>query len=335
MMTLTIDPEFHRLCPPLSDDEYAQLEANLLAEGCREPLIVWEHEAILLDGHNRHAICQAHGVAFTVSPLSLPSREDAINWIINNQLGRRNLTPEQKSYLRGKRYNEARKAEGRPEKLYQNDQVSSTRKHLAAEYHVGEATIARDGQFATAVDTLDEQVRADIRETVLQRHERGKQQATKKQITRVGKLIADDIVAPLPFMQRPGWKPSQVLHAIEILGTFPAEEHPVLNTWLDRPFLPAEEGVNILTNLQTHTPAQRQHIYVLAQSPDPRDQSLATTLAAAKAPEPDPQVLLAGQLIKAVEAVREQQRRNWRVPHAVPPQHHAANLLSCCSLLIA
>jgi hypothetical protein len=112
MMTLTIDPEFRRLCPPLSDDEYAQLEANLLAEGCREPFIVWEQEDILLDGHNRHKICQEYAVAFTVYPLSLPSREDAINWIINNQLGRRNLTAEQKSYLRGKRYNQEKHQHG-------------------------------------------------------------------------------------------------------------------------------------------------------------------------------------------------------------------------------
>src|SRR5262249_10157312 len=101
----TIDPDFQALISPLSDDELTQLEANLRAEGCRDPLVEWEEEGGLLDGHHRYDICQKHDLPFEVHRLSLPSREAAINWIINNQLGRRNLTPEQQSYLRGKRYN--------------------------------------------------------------------------------------------------------------------------------------------------------------------------------------------------------------------------------------
>src|SRR2546425_6224827 len=78
----------------------------------REPLVVWQEAGVLLDGHNRYALCQAHALPFDVHALSLPSREDAINWIINNQLGRRNLTEAQKSYLRGKRYQQEKKREG-------------------------------------------------------------------------------------------------------------------------------------------------------------------------------------------------------------------------------
>jgi hypothetical protein len=218
--------------PPLSAEEYQQLQANVLAEGCREPLVVWEEAGLLLDGHNREQICRAHALTFHTHLLSLPTREDAVNWIINNQIGRRNLTPEQKSYLRGKRFNEAKKAAGRPGKLPHNEGVSGpTSKRLAAEYHVAPTTIERDGQFATAVDTLDAQVRADIRETVLARHARGKQQPTKKQVTHVGQLVQEEKVKPMPFMQRPGWKPYQVLQAIEILGTLPHEDHAII--WSD------------------------------------------------------------------------------------------------------
>jgi len=98
----TIDAEFRTLIPALSKDERAQLEASVLAEGCRDALVVWQ--GILLDGHNRYEICTAHSLPFETVEIDLPDREAAITWIINNQLGRRNLTPEQASYLRGKRY---------------------------------------------------------------------------------------------------------------------------------------------------------------------------------------------------------------------------------------
>jgi len=68
-----IDAEFASLIPPLSADEYMQLEANLIVEGCRDPLVVWGE--ILIDGHNRLQICTKHNMpaffsAATISALS-------------------------------------------------------------------------------------------------------------------------------------------------------------------------------------------------------------------------------------------------------------------------
>ena len=57
-----IAPEFESLIPPLQAEERAQLEANILAEGCRDPLVLWDD--VLLDGHNRYAICRKHGIPF-------------------------------------------------------------------------------------------------------------------------------------------------------------------------------------------------------------------------------------------------------------------------------
>jgi hypothetical protein len=178
--------------------------------------------------------------------------------MIATQLGRRNLTPEQKSYLRGKRYNLEKKAEGRPEKRLENQDVSGrTVVRLAEEYHVSPSTIEADAKFADAVDVLEDQVRSDIREVVLKRQRNGTGKMTKKQATRAGKLVQERTVAPLPFMRREGWKPYQVLEAIEVLGTFPQPEHAALNTFLDRPFIPAEEGLEMLRNLYAHTADQR------------------------------------------------------------------------------
>jgi hypothetical protein len=86
-----IDDEFKSLIPPLAPEEYAQLEANILAEGCRDALVLWDD--VLIDGHNRYGICQKHGIPFkTVQSASVQSYDDAVLWIVNNQLGRRNIT---------------------------------------------------------------------------------------------------------------------------------------------------------------------------------------------------------------------------------------------------
>ena len=108
------DAEFSALIPPLTDDERRQLEANILADGCRDPLVVWQEESILLDGHNRYRICRKHRIAFDVRRVRLPDRDAAKLWIIRNQLGRRNLTPDQASYLRGLEYEATKQAPHRP-----------------------------------------------------------------------------------------------------------------------------------------------------------------------------------------------------------------------------
>ena len=106
------DAEFSALIPPLTDDERRQLEANILADGCRDPLVVWQEESILLDGHNRYRICRKHRIAFDVRRVRLPDKTAAKLWVIRNQLGRRNLTPDQASYLRGLEYETAKQPYG-------------------------------------------------------------------------------------------------------------------------------------------------------------------------------------------------------------------------------
>ena len=104
MINLKIDPEFQNQIPPLTDDEFKQLEENILKEGkLLSPLIVWNNT--LVDGHNRYTILQKHPeICFSTMPLRFENREEAVAWICRNQLGRRNLSPEQKRYLLGKQY---------------------------------------------------------------------------------------------------------------------------------------------------------------------------------------------------------------------------------------
>ncbi len=110
-MSLVIDDEFAGKIPPLTEEEYRQLEENILADGkVIAPLITWND--IIVDGHNRYRIVQDHPeIPYEVLPMEFPDRYAVIVWICRNQLGRRNLTDEQKKFLTGKRYEAEKKRE--------------------------------------------------------------------------------------------------------------------------------------------------------------------------------------------------------------------------------
>ena len=101
---IKIDPEFENKIPPLTEIELKQLEENILNDGIViNPLIIWN--GILIDGHNRYRIIEKYPqITYTVHEKDFPDRFSAIAWICKNQLGRRNLTLEQKKYLIGKQY---------------------------------------------------------------------------------------------------------------------------------------------------------------------------------------------------------------------------------------
>lgn len=98
-MELRINPDFEKLIPPLSPDEFSQLEANILAEGVRDPLVIaiypddnGEELSFLADGHNRYRIAQKHALTFRTDKRSFTGEDDVVIWMIDNQKGRRNLT---------------------------------------------------------------------------------------------------------------------------------------------------------------------------------------------------------------------------------------------------
>jgi hypothetical protein len=87
---LVIDPEFKNLIPPLTTEEYKQLEENLIKEGCRDALVVWN--GILVDGHNRYEICSQNNITYKIETKGFENRGEVKEWIIRNQFGRRNIT---------------------------------------------------------------------------------------------------------------------------------------------------------------------------------------------------------------------------------------------------
>ena len=180
MINLKIDPEFQNQIPPLTDDEYKQLEENILKEGkLLSPLIVWNNT--LVDGHNRYAILQKHPeICFSTMPLRFESREEVLAWICKNQLGRRNLTPEQKLFLIGKQYEaeksshgEARKEShdenGRFHRSSQTDnsgEAMKTCERIAEENGVSKATVLRASKYMKGVE-IAESLIPGMREKIL------------------------------------------------------------------------------------------------------------------------------------------------------------------------
>ncbi len=98
MATIIINEALRAFIDPLTEDEYAALESSLLAEGCRDALVLWED--LLVDGHNRYAICRKHGIPYkTIQNTSFRSLDDVYLWMIDNHLGRRSVSDFQRGVL--------------------------------------------------------------------------------------------------------------------------------------------------------------------------------------------------------------------------------------------
>lgn len=160
--SITIDDELLKFIPPLLDEEFKLLEDNILKDGCRDSLIVWEQpdgSHVLIDGHNRYQICQKHSLPFKVQVVNFEDKESAKDWMILNQLGKRNVTEEAKAYLRGLQYKQEKKrAGGTGLNQYNKDEFAKdaerTAERLAAQHKVSEKTIRSDEKFADAIDKI-------------------------------------------------------------------------------------------------------------------------------------------------------------------------------------
>ena len=169
MVTLKIDPEFRDKIPPLTDAEFEQLQENILNDGeVYEPIAVWN--GTIIDGHNRYKIILEHPeIPFRVKEMDFSDKWAAFEWMYKKQLGRRNLTDEQRTMLIGKMY-EARKQtvavfygnqHTSTEVLHQNGGEAKKRYGTAAaiaeELGVGEGTVQRAVDFTKSVDAIREQ----------------------------------------------------------------------------------------------------------------------------------------------------------------------------------
>lgn len=187
-LLLNIDNELRDLIPALTTDEYEQLEQNILEEGIRDSLIVWDKT--IVDGHNRYNIALEHGLNYEVEEREFEDKNEVINWMIDNQLGRRNLSPQQQSYLRGKRYTQEKKTRGgtganqfTSEEIGQNVPSANTAEKLAKQYGVTDRTIKRDEHFSKGVDNIS-RYQPELKNEILS----GKSDFTNKEVQSFSKI---------------------------------------------------------------------------------------------------------------------------------------------------
>ena len=152
---MKINPKFQSLIPPLAAEELAQLETNIKADGCRDPLVTWN--GTLIDGHNRYAICQKHSIQFKTVAMDFEDEDAACFWVIRNQFGRRNLQPftrvelalKLEPLLRKKAKGNLsagggdKKSSKRKSPLQNSAKAINTREELAHIAHVSHDTIAK------------------------------------------------------------------------------------------------------------------------------------------------------------------------------------------------
>ena len=165
--TLRINPKFEQIIPPLTADEFAQLEENILKLGrVTDSIKIWN--GFIIDGHHRYKIIQKHpDIPYTTDEMSFDSEYEAIAWMCNAQLGRRNITEANRQYLLGKRYAAEKEIRGGDRKS--KDQKSmvqigplisphKTRQKLADETNTNVSYIKNCDRFARGVDAAEEVV---------------------------------------------------------------------------------------------------------------------------------------------------------------------------------
>jgi len=97
-MDIVVNEELKAYIDPLTPDELDALERSIVAEGCRDALVLWND--LLIDGHNRYAICQKHGLPFnTVQATQFKNMDDVHLWMIDQHLGRRSVSDFQRGVL--------------------------------------------------------------------------------------------------------------------------------------------------------------------------------------------------------------------------------------------
>jgi len=166
-LELKILPEIEENLFPLQDDEYKFLEESILKDGIRDALVVWprDGELILVDGHNRYKIAQKHNIPFKVVEKQFNDLDEVLEWIDFNQLGRRNLIDEQRTYVLGRLYERRKKKWGgdrmsfvytQGEKFSPCSSSHATAREIAKVASVTDRTVQNAAEFAKAVDEIKE-----------------------------------------------------------------------------------------------------------------------------------------------------------------------------------
>lgn len=196
---IVILDELKNLIEPLQEEELQGLEKNIIENGCKDSLIVWQTTEkvinpesitdtelfVLVDGHNRYKICTKHNIPFNVMLMFFTSLQDAKNYMLDLQMGRRNLSQIQMAYYRGLRYNNE-KITSKAENFNKDAVEVKTSEKIAKQFNVDEKTIRRDGEFAIGLEKLSPSFKKEILA--------GKQKVSKKSVQQLTKLSVNSSI---------------------------------------------------------------------------------------------------------------------------------------------
>lgn len=196
---LRIDPEFEKKIPAIGEEEFKQLRENILTAGeVFEPIVVWN--GIIVDGHNRWKVIQEHPeVKWRTREIEFADKWHAFDWMYKNQLGRRNLTDEQRTDMIGKLYAARKmiqgtnnqyvqaKSEKAQSELFQNT-GANTAEEVASELGIGHSTVKRSAQFSQGVDAI-RNANPEAADKILS----GKSGLTKKEVMEIRNMDEDNV----------------------------------------------------------------------------------------------------------------------------------------------
>lgn len=200
MLELKIDPEFRDKIPPLTDAEFEQLKENVLNDGeVYEPICVWN--GTIVDGHNRWKIIQEHPeIPYRVKEMDFADKWAAFEWMYRKQLGRRNLTEQQKAYMIGKMYEARKNTQGgdrRSEEFSNGQNVhlkerreikDGTSGEIGKEFGIDGKTVRRNAQFAQGLDAI-----ADVSKEAADKILKGESGVTKTEVSEIRDASAEEV----------------------------------------------------------------------------------------------------------------------------------------------
>ena len=164
---LVCKDKYRRLKPSLSESDRQELKADIMKNGCREPIMAWKH--MILDGYKRYDICRELGIRCRTKSINFRIEEEAISWICRRELKRSNLSEGYQKYYIGKLY-QAQKivfatlyptqnqstppSQKRPTLEHYDGSRSYTSTLLSAELNLGHSTIYKYGIFAEDIEKI-------------------------------------------------------------------------------------------------------------------------------------------------------------------------------------
>lgn len=184
---LIVLDELRDLLDTLREEEFAELKRSIEDEGIRDPIVVWKEKNAIIDGHNRNKVAVLLGINPPTVEKSFPDVNAVKEWMLRNQLGRRNLTQGRFEYLLGKLYNENKQDPTKARTPTEDGKTTAS--VIASQFGVSERTVRRAGDVAKGIDKL-----AQVKGKLAKINQiDGKGDYTKEELATVGKSSNDAV----------------------------------------------------------------------------------------------------------------------------------------------